>query len=410
MPRLHVVNDDSASQAVPRTAKDVLKALQAPSSCLKGLYVHVPFCIHRCHYCDFFTIAGREQDRSRYVDRLIAEAECVLPQLPIGMESIFIGGGTPTYLSPDDLHRLLSRLRTLLQETGQSIAEWTVEANPDTVSEEIADVLGQSGVNRVSLGAQSFQPQALTALERHHDPDHVGLAMDRLRQAGISDLSLDLIFAVPSGLDPRVAWRADLEMAISLKPTHMSCYGLTYEPGTPLTRRLETGRVTRVSQEMEAAQYEEALTLLAQEGYEHYEISNWARPGCRCRHNEIYWRNENWWPLGPSASGHVEGTRWRNVPRLGEYLDSEGLPPIDSIEQLDEEGRWGEVLMLGLRLLDGVPKQTVDAACATSGRGARRADVMRQAIEDELLEWRKDHLALTTRGLLLADGVIRELL
>jgi len=377
---------------------------------VKAVYVHVPFCVHRCHYCDFFTIAGRDADRSRFTDRLIEEACCVIPSLPEGVETVFVGGGTPTHLPVVDLERLLARLQTLFRNAGHTIREWTVEANPDTVTTDVAAVLADAGVTRVSLGAQSFQPEALAALERHHNPSHVGVAMDRLRAAGIDDLSLDLIFAVPGQRDPQASWQADLEETLSLEPTHLSCYGLTYEPGTPLRRRLDTGRVTRVADELEAAMYEHARTTLGAAGFEQYEISNWARPGHRCGHNEYYWRNEGWWPLGPSASGHVAGTRWRNLPRLGAYLTAEGLPPIDQVERLDEDGRWGEVLMLGLRLLEGVSEQQVAAACSTPERGALRRLAIEQAVGDRLLAWRAGRLMLTDRGLLLADGVIGALL
>jgi oxygen-independent coproporphyrinogen-3 oxidase len=375
-----------------------------------GIYVHVPFCVHRCHYCDFFTIAGRDQDREAYVDRLLDEAAAVIPYLPRGIETVFIGGGTPTHLPGPALAKLLAGLGTLLESGQHPVGEWTVEANPDTVTESVAQILAAGGVNRVSLGAQSFEVAALAALERRHNPAAVPIAMAHLRAAGIDDLSLDLIFGVPGQADPLPAWQRDLEAAVALQPMHLSCYGLTYEPGTPLKRRLEQGRVTRVDQEIEADQYVHTVTRLAEAGFEQYEISNWSKPGRRCQHNEAYWLNRNWWPLGPSGSGHVNGTRWRNVPRLGPWLAGTGLSAIDTLEQLDADGRAGEVLMLGLRRLDGVARPVVATACDTPKRGRERRAAIAKHVEGGLLAWTREHLHLTPKGLLLADGVMGDLL
>jgi oxygen-independent coproporphyrinogen-3 oxidase len=388
----------------------MLASASSVEACVQGLYVHVPFCAHRCHYCDFFTVAGRDDQRRAFAQRLLGEADVVLPRIPPGIRTVFVGGGTPTHLPPSVLATLLTGLRERLAAGGHRIEEWTLEANPDTVSDETAAVLAEAGVTRVSLGAQSFDPPALQMLERRHDPANVGQAMERLRRVGITDLSVDLIFAVPELKDPVEVWARDLDMALALDPTHLSCYGLTYEAGTPLRRRLDVGRIERVGEEVEADLYECARVRLEAAGFEHYEISNWARPGFRCRHNLVYWTNGNWWPLGPSASGHVEGWRWRNLPRLGPYLAGAGLPHIDSVEHLDDDGRAGEMLMLGLRLMDGVPRDRVTAACQTPERGATRTTAIEGALEAGLLQWRGDWLSLSHRGVLVADAVIGDLL
>ena len=378
--------------------------------CVTGIYAHIPFCRHRCHYCDFFTIAGRDDAQDRFVNRMIEEWSGVWPVLPMSVRTLFVGGGTPTHLAPPLLERLLNELAEPLRSEGHPLVEFTVEANPDTVDASCAATLARAGVTRVSLGAQSFASAALTALERHHDPENVGQAMTHLRAAGLTDLSLDLIFAVPGQANPLAQWAADLDAALALQPTHLSVYGLTYEPGTPLTKRLAAGRVTRVSSDLEADMYELAIDRLAEAGFEHYEISNWARPGHRCLHNEGYWQNDSWWPLGPSASGHVAGTRWRNVPRLGPYLEGDGLPLIDRLERLDPDGVFGERLMLGLRRLDGIDRAVIDAACSTPLRGPGRRAAIEQGVKRGLVAWRENRLALTRKGLLQADSLIVELL
>ena len=319
--------------------------------------------------------------------------------------TVFVGGGTPTYLEADDLHRLLAGVGEALP---YAAAEWTVEANPETVDADIAAALRDGGVTRVSLGMQSAQPELLQALERQHSPESVPRAFEHLRAVGFDDLSLDLIFGIPGQCLKQV--QADLEAALALEPTHLSVYGLIYEPGTPLRRRRDQGQVATVGQDLEADMYLLVQEMLAGRGYAQYEISNWALPGHVCRHNEVYWLNGNWWPLGPAAAGHAMGTRWRNVPRLKQWLESTDLPPVVDLECLDGDGRHGEVLMLGLRRLRGVQRARIDAACATPKRGAKRAGVIQVALQQGLLEWNDDHLCLTPSGLLLADRVVVDLL
>lgn len=329
----------------------------------------------------------------------------MLVGLPMPAPSIFIGGGTPTYLPHDDLDRLLRGLDALL--TTPPI-EWTIEANPETVTPDIAAVLGDSSVSRVSIGMQSAQPQLLQVLERQHDPRSVPRAVELLRGAGSMAVSLDLIFGIPGqGLEHV---EADLEAALTLDPDHLSVYGLVYEPGTPLRRRRDRGVVQQVDESLEADMVALVQHRLAQEGFEHYEISNWARPGQRCRHNEVYWTNGNWWPLGPAAAGHVRGIRWRNQPRLGAWLDSTGAPPVTDREQLDLDGQLGEALMLGLRRLQGVSRALVNAAVAAPRRGPARGRAIDRHVEAGLLHWAQDALTLTSRGLMLADTVMVDLL
>ncbi|MHC4429208.1 MAG: radical SAM family heme chaperone HemW [Planctomycetota bacterium] len=361
----------------------------------RGLYIHVPFCVHKCHYCDFYSLVDRHDRMGAFLGRLLEELEASRPFLREPLETVFVGGGTPTLLGEDRWARLLGALGPDLSAG----CEVTVEANPETVTADLAEPLVRGGVNRLSIGAQSFDARHLRTLERHHDPANVERSVRSARAAGIRNLNLDLIFGIPGQtLDQ---WRADLERALRLEPDHLSCYGLVYEPNTPLTARMKAGLIERADETLEARMYELAMDTLADAGFEHYEISNWARPGRRCRHNLLYWRNESWWPLGPSAAGHAAGVRWKNVARLEGYLGSRGLPEITDVECLDADGRVGETLMLGLRLIEGLEVATLDA---------RRAAAIERHLAAGLLERRETNLRLTRHGLLLADTVLSDLL
>ena len=372
----------------------------------RGLYVHVPFCFHKCHYCDFYSLVDRQDRRGAYVARLIGEMVAAQKYLSAPVESIFFGGGTPTLLAPELWERLLAALSKHVPKS--SACEVTVEANPETVTSKLLEVLVAGGVNRLSVGAQSFDPAHLETLERHHDPANVGRSVRLARTAGIENLNLDLIFAIPGQTLP--GWRADLGRALELEPDHLSCYGLVYEPNTPMTARMRAGSIERADESLEADMYEATIEMLAGHGFEHYEISNWARPGRRCRHNLMYWTNESWWALGPSASGHVNGVRWKNVPRLAEYLATEGFAPITGVECLDEDGSIGEKLMLGLRLIGGIELDELGSILSAGQRGPQRALAIERHTSGGLLEQHDGCLRFTRRGLLLADTVLADLL
>lgn len=371
-----------------------------------GAYVHVPFCFHKCHYCDFYSIVDSRDRQGVFTDRMIAELNAAAELLPARVSSIFVGGGTPTLLEVAHWRRLLPVMHETLQPVDDF--EFTVEANPETVTPELARVLTDGGVNRVSIGAQSFNVAHLKALERWHEPVNVGKAVRVFRDAGIESINLDLIFAIPGqSLDD---WLRDLDAALALDPSHLSCYGLTYEPNTPLTKKMQMGAVTPTDDALEAQMYVATMDRLAAAGYEHYEVSAWAKPGRRCEHNLIYWTNGNWWPIGPSASGHINGTRWKNVPRLGEYLDLGPLPRIQDVERLDDDGRIGEELMLGLRLIEGIELSRIKRLLAMGTRAAQRHEVIERFTRAGLLEQMSDRLRFTRAGLLLADTVLEELI
>jgi len=373
-----------------------------------GLYIHVPFCLHKCHYCDFYSLVetGPESRHTAFTDRLIEEIRAAGPWLSGPLETIFVGGGTPTLLEPDLWARLLAAIGADLNL--QPDCEFTVEANPDALSAELLDVLVAGGVNRLSMGAQSFDPVLLKALERTHDPQNVRRGIELARAAGITNVNLDLIFGIPGQrLD---GWATDLDAVLALEPTHLSCYNLTYEPNTPLAAKLRRGAIERVDEDVEADMYEATIDRLAGAGFEHYEISNWARPGRACRHNLLYWRNGSWWPLGPGAAGHFNGIRWKNVPRLGEYLRVRLLPPITGQEQLDQDGRIGEILMLGLRLMEGIGLDRLESLLSVGDRGELRRAVVDRYTTAGLLEQSGGRLRFTRAGLLLADTVLADLL
>jgi len=374
-----------------------------------GVYLHIPFCFHKCHYCDFYSIVD-DRDRQRaFTDRLIAEARAAGEWIDGPIRTIFVGGGTPTMLAGEHWSRLLVALHDAFDLS--DLTEFTVEANPETVTADLPAILAEGGVNRVSIGCQSFNRAHLRTLERRHEPANVARAMDLFRAAGIERINLDLIFAIPGQtLDD---WRTDLDAALALGPGHLSAYGLMYEPNTPLTRKQQQGRIHRVDADLEAAMYRLTMQRLAAAGFDHYEISNWARgTDQRCRHNLLYWRSENWFALGPSASGHLDGVRWKNLPHLGRYLAAPHAAahprvgvPITEVERLDADAAVAERLMMWLRLRDGVPRDWLE----THLNPDRRA-VLEALIARGLLASTSSAVRLTDRGVMLADSVVAELL
>ena len=399
----------AASQAAPKvtskaTAKDA--GALAKGASFRGAYFHVPFCRHKCHYCDFYSFVDTESRELAYVERLEEELQDALEFLTVPIETVFVGGGTPTMLGADLLGRMLSSIRRTLPIA--SNAEWSVEANPETVNEAVADALAQSGVRRVSLGAQSFNPKLLKALERDHDPASVERAVGILRRAGIPQVNLDLIFAIPGSTI--ADWEADLLRALSIGPDHLSAYGLVYEPNTPLTVKLRKGAVTRLPEDEEAEQYEFVVEKLAKSGYERYEISNWSLPGMACRHNILYWENADWWAFGPSAAAHGNGVRWRNIPRLATWLENRPSAPVEEIECLGADANAGESFMLGLRLMKGMPLERVEMLLSCGENAPRRRRSIETFTRDGLLEQVDGHLRLSARGFMIADTVLSALI
>jgi oxygen-independent coproporphyrinogen-3 oxidase len=383
-----------------------------PPGRVDALYVHVPFCAHKCHYCDFYSITRQPIERmERFVDLVLAEARLwtqgASPALVIRPRTIFFGGGTPSLLPLEPMRRLLAGIAELFDLS--QVNEWTVEVNPATASDEYCRMLRESSPDRLSFGAQSFDPAELAVLERHHDPLDVGRSIAAARAAGFTRLNLDLIYAVPG--QTIESWQRSLEAALELEPPHLSCYGLTYEPNTPLAVRKRMGRVSAVEESLELAMMHLTRRRLADAGRPAYEISNFAIPGEECRHNLLYWTGGNYIGLGPAAASHVEGWRWRNRPHLGEWeraLADRQLPAIEA-ETLTPAARHGELAMLMLRLSRGL--NFSDFADRT-GRDARKlfAEPIERLVPNGLLSIDQTALRLTDRGLEVADAVAAEFL
>lgn len=327
--------------------------MEVQASPVSALYVHVPFCASKCRYCDFFSVPLDRAWAGQYVRAVEAElaGRCQCLARPVG--SVFVGGGTPTVLGPELLGQLLRAVGPFLgRET-----EFTVEANPGTVSRDMAELLAAGGVNRVSMGAQSFAGDELATLGRMHTPGEIEQAITLLRQAGITNLSLDLIYGIP-GQDRR-SWHRSVARAIDLQPAHLSIYGLTFEKDTPLWRDLQAGLTAELDDESQREYYYDAIQMATTAGFEHYELSNLAMPDRRCEHNITYWRNLPYLGIGPGAASYVDGVRRTNKPDLPGYVEAiraGGLPPAEA-ERLTGRRAMAEALMLGLRLADGVNRR-----------------------------------------------------
>jgi oxygen-independent coproporphyrinogen-3 oxidase len=358
----------------------------------RHLYVHLPFCAHRCGYCDFVTLVGREAEHAAYVDALLAELGLERTQLADRLESVFLGGGTPTFTDGRALERLLASL--------PPAAEVTVEANPETVTPALARSLRQAGVNRVSLGAQSFTPRLLAVLERAASPEAVRAAVYHLRDASFDNISLDLVYGIPGQSAPDLA--RDLDEALALDPEHLSCYELEAKPGTRFTHRWGA-ELERQAEAMEGY-FELVVDTLVGAGYRWYETASFCRDDRRARHNLGYWRGRDYLGLGIGAVSTVDGLRWRNRPGLRAYVASlaQGEAPPRDLEPLGEDVRLRERLMLGLRLDE--PPPLAEVAAVVDARGLER---MRR---HGLVEVRDGCLRLTRRGRLLGGAVTAELL
>jgi oxygen-independent coproporphyrinogen-3 oxidase len=319
-----------------------------------GIYVHIPFCLTRCGYCDFNAYAGMDELKPRYLRALCAEAELAAPAWA-GTEvaSVFLGGGTPTTMEPTDLEALLLLLRERFAVSPD--AEATIEANPDTVDEVSLGALLAAGYSRLSMGAQSFDPAVLSALERLHGPDAVPTAMAAARAAGFANVSLDLIYGAEG--ESLESWDRTLRETIALTPEHVSAYALTIEPSTPLGRAVASGATPPPDPDVQADMFELACRLLGEAGYRHYEISNWARPGYECRHNLGYWERRPYVGLGAGAHAYRDDVRWWNVRPPEQYMAmvENGELPIGGSESLEPSDAYLEEVFLKLRILEGVP-------------------------------------------------------
>jgi oxygen-independent coproporphyrinogen-3 oxidase len=362
----------------------------------RHLYVHLPFCAHRCGYCDFVTVVGRSGQHRAYVDALLQELELERKLLGEQLDTVFLGGGTPTFTFQQELTRLLEAL--------PPAEEVTVEANPETVTPELAGALYATGANRVSLGAQSFRPRLLEVLERVAQPDDVRRAVHHLRDAGFDNISLDLIYGIPG--QSAADLEADLDDALALEPEHLSCYELEAKPGTRFTHAWGA-ELERQADAMEDY-FERVVARLTDAGYRWYETANFCRADAegrdlRARHNLAYWLGHDYLGLGIGAVSTIENRRWRNTPRLGRYLEAlaAGRPPERELEPLDGEVRARERVMLGLRLDEPLPLRGLRSALDADG--VVRAEQLGLAVDSG------ETLVLTRRGRFLGGGVTAEI-
>ncbi|GAA4200047.1 radical SAM family heme chaperone HemW [Streptosporangium oxazolinicum] len=387
---------------------------ELPESALAGLgerpfgfYVHVPFCVTRCGYCDFNTYTASElgpgASQKDYADTAVDEvrrARANLGTAHLPVETVFFGGGTPTLLPAGDLVRILGAIE---EEFGLAPgAEVSTEANPESVDPAYLAELRAGGFNRMSFGMQSAREHVLRVLDRRHTPGRPARAVQEAREAGFDHVNLDLIYSTPGESDDD--WRASLAAAIEAGPDHVSAYSLIVEDGTKLAARIRRGELPMPDDDVAADRYLIADAMLAEAGFEWYEVSNWATSEAgRCRHNLLYWTGGDWWGVGPGAHSHVGGTRWWNVKHPAAYAQrlAEGTSPAHAREVLGPQDRAVERLMLELRLARGFPLGELE-----------RPPVVARALADGLLEvepFKAGRAVLTLRGRLLADALVRDL-
>ena len=375
-----------------------------------GLYVHVPFCVKKCEYCDFYSISTSTASvMERFVDAVLQEADWWTSYIESSgdpISTVFFGGGTPTMLPRLLMARLINGLRQRIPMRRQ--IEWTVEANPATIDRDYSQMLLDCGVNRVSVGAQSFVPDELQVLGRVHNADAVRQTITDAYASGFQRISLDLMYGVPG--QTLSSWRYSLDQAMALHIKHISCYCLTLEPGTPMWQKAETGELPPVCEELQLQMMKQTRHVLAEYAIRPYEISNYATHGQECQHNLNYWRGGNYIGLGPAAAMHLSGKRWRNTPDLSRYLSgvSRGYVQVEDYEVLSLRQRAVELAMLMLRLEEGIDRELFQSLLgldpmAFFGRAIANLEELGM-IRNNVTE-----ITLTEAGVYVSDTVISEM-
>lgn len=382
-----------------------------------SLYLHIPFCRHRCAYCDFNTYTSLVDLQAAYATALAAEIQQVAGNVRRPVHTIFFGGGTPSLMTPAQLGQILTAVRDNFALADD--AEVTMEANPGTVDGDYLTAVHQLGVNRISFGVQSAIPSELALLEREHDFATVIEAVTLARQAGIHNLNMDLIYGVPG--QTMASWQQSVQAVLALQPTHLSLYCLTIEPGTPMKRWLENGRIPPPDPDFAADQYEYACEAMAAQGYGHYEISNWALPGYECAHNLTYWRNGEYLGLGAGAHGHAAGYRYHVVKqprvyirRLNQAVEGELVYPLSTAvaesHAVTTAEAMSDTIITQLRLLE----EGLDLAefARTFGQRleVRSQDALAQLVGWGLVMMRDGRLRLTRKGWFLSNQVFYRLM
>jgi putative oxygen-independent coproporphyrinogen III oxidase len=377
-----------------------------------SFYIHIPYCVRRCGYCDFNTYTPAELQVSEdltkisnnHIDLLIAEVDqaraSVKTTAPI--PTIFFGGGTPTLMEPSDLKRVLQHLEDKFGFAPD--IEITIEANPDTVSREKLAALREIGINRISFGMQSGVDHVLKVLDRTHNPANVSKATNWAKEVGFDEISVDLIYGAPG--ESIEDWQKTIQTALALPITHISAYALIVEAGTKLAGQVKRGEVVIPEDDQTADKYLIADESFTKAGFTWYELSNWSKAGSECRHNIAYWVGANWWGLGPGAHSHVDGVRFWNVKHPAAYQDrlTTGAEPIQEREILTEEQMASERLMLEIRLKSGIAKSSLAAEQIDALESFRIGGAL------DPVMWAAQRVALTQSGRLIADRIVREIL
>ncbi|NNJ71195.1 MAG: radical SAM family heme chaperone HemW [Kiritimatiellales bacterium] len=372
---------------------------------MTGLYIHIPLCLSRCRYCDFYKMTPNEWDN---IELFIQCLEAELERLPddFSPSTVFIGGGTPTALEPEGYAEVLQAVHRQIDLS--KVVEFTTEANPGTLTPEKLAVMRAGGINRVSIGVQSFNDRALKLLGRIHNAEEAINGYHMLREAGFDNINIDLIQSIP-GMKPFDVLE-DAKAVIELMPEHISYYNLIYEPGTPMTRDLNEGRLVPPGDDEEADNYFAVKGELESAGYGHYEISNFSRDQKHCLHNVLYWQGGEYFGCGPSAHSHWKGKRFGNVRDLKGYCDRmrDGVDPFDEIEQLSSQDKARETLVMWLRMTDGVDLarfesvtgHAVDTLCGHA---------VNSFLEEGLLHRSEDRLSLASEALFVCNSILSEL-
>jgi oxygen-independent coproporphyrinogen-3 oxidase len=364
----------------------------------QSAYLHVPFCRHRCGYCNFSVVAGRDDLAERFLAAI--DRELALLNRP-RVETIFVGGGTPTHLSLQQLEVFLACLHRRFELAAD--CEWTIEANPEDINDRVLDVLVDHGVNRISLGVQSFDRQKLQTLERSHSGSQASDVIERVAQR-ITNVSIDLIFAAPD--EPLETWQRDVDTALALPITHLSSYALTFEKGTMFWNRQRRGELSSADELAEVQMYEHVRSAAAANNLTHYEISNFAFPNSCCRHNLAYWQGRGWFAAGPGAASFVDGRREVNHRSTTTYLQriEAEQSPVAEAEAISKLQYARERAAFGIRMLDGIDLKTLSVETGVELSDLCAAEI-EQCLVAGLLTRVGSRLKLTERGILFADTV-----
>jgi putative oxygen-independent coproporphyrinogen III oxidase len=376
-----------------------------------AFYIHIPYCVKRCGYCDFNTYTpselkiatGLSEVSNTYIDLLLLEIKQAKAQVGSAcIPSIFFGGGTPSLMEPSDIGRVIDQIKQ--EFVLNSDAEVTMECNPDTVSKENLAAFREVGVNRVSFGMQSAVPHVLATLDRTHNPENLLQVTTWAKEVGFSEISVDLIYGTPG--ETLSDWQKSIDAALSLPITHISAYALIIEEGTKLAAQIKRGEVASVDDDLAAEKYLLADKEFTAAGFQWYELSNWAKPDSLSKHNLAYWLGENWWGAGPGAHSHLNGKRFWNVkhPNLYKEKIQSNLSPIADSEVLEEIQIASEKLMLSLRLPSGVEKESLN-----QDQISELSDYVESGHLD-LLNWNQGRATLTLEGRLIADQILRQIL